>query len=248
MCLICSSVYIANDLIDVERDRKHPRKKLRPIASGEITPATAKANALVCLVLGLALQISLPNSAYIIGLLYLGIQGLYNRYLKQLPVVDVFVIASGFLLRVIVGALASESKISGWILLCTGCLALLLGFGKRKAELQNQGAGDQRESLRGYSIQLLNSFVTFAAAASVLSYGVYAIESPTARQYPLLIATVPIVAYAICRYLYLIFSSEEAEEPESAVLGDAHLLACFVLYISTVGIAQTGVTLNFLGQ
>lgn len=248
LCLISSTVYIVNDILDVERDRVHPVKKKRPIAAGQISVQTAWILAAVCFLGGVGISIPLGKS-WLAGIgLYFLLQVGYNLYFKRQAILDVFVLAFGFVLRAAVGAMPIGASISGWLLFCTGALALLLGFSKRRNEFLMQSGEQSRPALANYNIQLLNSMVIFAASIAAMSYGVYAIESRTGRDNPALILTTPFVIYGIARYVYLTFALDEGGEPENLVFGDPHMLVAIVLFVATAFFALTGVSLPFIGD
>lgn len=248
MSLISSGTYIFNDLSDVEKDRQHPIKKNRPIASGKISKSFALGAGIFCLVFGLGLGLAVSVSTLSCLLSYLGIQIVYNLFLRNISIADVASIASGFVVRVILGAVAIDALLSGWILLCTATLALMLGFGKRRHEfhLKKASGFDTRSSLASYNGASLDMLVLFSSAIAAMSYGVYSIESPTARSYPGLILTTPFVLYAICRYLVIVFADGESGEPESIVLKDKQLLICFAGFLISAIAALKGFHLEFL--
>jgi 4-hydroxybenzoate polyprenyltransferase len=246
--LVSSATYIFNDLVDAERDRLHPKKRLRPIAAGEVSRALAAVIALICLAAGLAIAFAVrPQTLYVIGA-YLLLQGLYNGALKRMPVADVFVISLGFVLRAVLGAVAINVQISGWLLFCTGALALLLGFGKRRHEfiLQGEDRSLSRESLGTYTRHTLDAFCLISAAGAALCYGVYSIESPTAQKYPGLILTSLFVFYGIYRYVFVIFNQGEGEEPETLLFRDPHIVFSVVLFILAAMLAMSGVRVPVL--
>lgn len=251
MCLASSATYIANDIFDIEKDRQHPKKKLRPIPSGKISVPLAWCISGLLLVSSLALgTISNPNVVICLGC-YLLLQVAYNIKLRNVTIADVGCIAAGFVLRVIIGAVAIDVQVSGWILLCTATLALMLGFGKRRHEfhLQGEDRAMTRKSLAGYSATALDMLVLMSAACAVMTYSVYSIESITAKQYPSLILTTPFVMYGICRYIVLVFGNQTEDdtgEPESMVLRDPHLIATFVGFALSAVMALSKVQLPFL--
>lgn len=250
MCLVSSATYVANDVFDVEKDRQHPMKKNRPIASGRIPVPMAIALSCGLIVASLiAGYLANPNTLYCLGT-YILVQVLYNLGLRNKSVVDVGCIAAGFVIRVIIGAVAISSGVSGWILLCTATLSLMLGFGKRRHEFILQGANKEssRKSLAEYSRTALDMLVAMSATCAAMTYSVYSIESPTARIYPALILTTPWVIYGICRYLVLVFGEGETGEPENLVLADKHLIAVFVGYLVCAILALNRVALPFLIQ
>jgi 4-hydroxybenzoate polyprenyltransferase len=248
MCLVSSATYIFNDLFDAERDKRHPIKSMRPIASGQVQKGMALALAMVLLVAGLGIAALLNMASLIILIVYLALQAIYNGGLKRVPIADVFLISIGFILRAALGAAALEVRISSWLLFCTGALALLLGFAKRRNEfiMQGEDRAASRESLGGYNRQVLDAMVIMFAAGAALCYGIYAIESETARRHPALILTTVFVFYGICRYVYLVFASDEGGEPESLFLRDPHLIGSVALFIATSVVAMSGLRMPLL--
>lgn len=247
MCLVSSATYIANDLADIDRDRAHPVKKNRPLASGAVPKSVAIGLAPILGIgaVAVAFLVNASTVALVVG--YALLQVAYNFAFKRVPVADVFAISLGFVLRAIVGAAAIAVGISGWLLFCTGALALLLGFGKRRHELTLAGGeSTTRESLRGYSEQTLNSLLVVSAGSAAMCYGVYSIESPTAHRFPALILTSPFVFYGIYRYLYLIFERGEGGEPESLLFGDPHIWVSIVFFVVAAGVAVSGAHVPFL--
>jgi 4-hydroxybenzoate polyprenyltransferase len=248
MCAASSATYIANDVQDAARDRLHPKKRHRPIAAGLVSPRSAAAVAVLLIAGALAVGIYLGPLATTILVLYLVLQVLYNVGLKAVPVADVYLIATGFVLRAALGAAAIHVVVSGWLLFCTGALALMLGFGKRRNEfiLQGEERAATRQSLVHYNRHALDALVVMFATAAALCYGVYTLESQTARAFPALIMTAPIVFYGVTRYVVLIFTMDEGGEPEDLLFRDPHLVATIVLFVLTAGIAMSGVRLPLL--
>jgi 4-hydroxybenzoate polyprenyltransferase len=247
MCFASSATYLVNDIYDIEKDRSHPVKKNRPIASGRISVGFASALAGILFVLSLVLGY-ISNVNVIFGLLaYLGLQVVYNMILRNISVADVACIALGFVIRVVIGAIAINEPVSGWILLCTATLALMLGFGKRRHEFILMGSqSTSRKSLAEYSLQALDMLVSFSATCAALTYSVYSIESVTANKYPGLILTTPFVIYGIARYIVIVFGSGESGEPESLVLKDKQLITIFIGYGLAAMIALAKLPLPFL--
>jgi 4-hydroxybenzoate polyprenyltransferase len=222
-CLISSAVYIFNDLLDVEADRRHPVKKNRPIASGRL-PVTAAITAgsilsLLSIVLGflLAWQFSLTILVYFFMMLA------YSRWLKHIPILDVLILAAGFVLRVHAGTtLITVERFSPWLYVLMTLLALYLGFGKRRAELALL-AGDatnHRKVLDGYTIPLLDQFITIVSGTTIVAYSLYTFFRPETPGNHALMLTIPFVIYAIFRYLYLIQVRQIGGEPEEILLSD----------------------------
>lgn len=242
LCFFSSSVYALNDVLDAESDRAHPTKRNRPIAARELSSTQGVMVSIIVLTVGTLLGAFVgPN--FVAGLFgYLLLQMLYNFWLKSVPVVDVMVISTGFVLRAALGAVAITAYISGWLLFCTGMLALLLATAKRRHEFRLQGddRGASRSALLGYSQASLDSMVVFSAAVAAIAYGIYAIESDTARLYPSLILTVPFVLFGVLRYMFLTFAKEEGGEPESVLLTDWQILAAVVLFLVAAFYALSG--------
>ncbi len=241
MCLASSAVYIVNDIRDIERDRRHPRKQKRPLASGKVKVGTAWIIAALCLAAALALAALLNMASLAIISGYLLLQIAYNAKLKHVPVADVYCIAVGFVLRAVLGAAAITVHISGWLLFCTGALALLLGFSKRRNEfLTVEDAPATRESLAKYTKASLDVFVAIFACAAAICYGIYCIESETAQKYPGLILTSLFVFYGISRYVLIVFSYDEGGEPETLLYKDKHILLSVILFILASILAISG--------
>lgn len=247
MCLISSAVYIANDIRDIKRDQLHPRKRNRPLASGKVKVSHAWGIAFVCFSAAIALAAFLnQNTLAIIGG-YLVLQIAYNLKLKHVAVADVFCIAIGFVLRAVLGAAAINVGISAWLLFCTGALALLLGFSKRRNEfLTVNDASSTRESLAKYTKASLDIFVAIYACASAICYGIYCIESETAQKYPGLILTSLFVFYGIARYVMIVFSYDEGGEPETLLYKDKHILLSVILFILTSILAISGFEISLI--
>lgn len=222
-CLISSVVYLVNDIADIESDRQHPVKKSRPLPSGTlpIRVAWAAAAILVIITLPLAYWLSPGFSAVLAA--YLIINLAYSKWLKHVPILDVFIIASGFVLRVEAGViLIVVERFSPWLYIVTTLGALYLGFGKRRAELTllEKGAGSHRKVLEGYSIPLLDQYITIVSAATILSYSLYTFSAPNLPANHSMMLTIPFVAYIIFRYLYLIQMTQNAGAPEEVLLTD----------------------------
>ncbi len=211
------AVYLLNDLLDLERDRQHPKKRhTRPLAAGQVSISAARlllGAAYVVLVGGLW---AWPAVAGPIAL-YLGINAAYSARLKRIPVVDLFCIASGFLLRVYAGARGIDVPLSSWMLITTLCLALYLAAIKRRQELMTQGA-DGRRVLQSYTVPLLDRYAEMSGVAALLFYGLYIIEVK-----PELAITIPFVLFGLFRYWYLVEREGGGESPTDAVWSDLPL-------------------------
>lgn len=248
MCLVSSATYALNDVADDKRDRLHPKKKDRPVASGQVSVTGAVALAIVLLAAGLALAWWVQMAVLIGAAIYLGIQAIYNVGFKSLPVLDVFTLSSGFVLRAIIGAAAINVQVSVWLLLCTGALALLLGFAKRRSEfvLMGDDRGESRPALHGYSIRALDGLVLISGCCAAITFGMYVVESETAKKFPALILTAPIVLFGIYRYLFLVFSNDEGGEPENLVFGDPQMIGTLIAFLAAAFYAMGGAELPFV--
>lgn len=236
-CCVSSGIYLVNDVRDVEADRAHPVKCRRPLAAGEIGLRTALAAAAALLAAGLAGSLWLP--AGFTGVLggYALMQFVYTFALKRIPYVDVFVIATGFVLRAIAGALALSVRISPWLLLCTFLLALFLALCKRRHEkILLEGVGAQhREALAGYDRHLLDIQIGVIASSTLVSYAMYTLSEETVRRFGTngLGLTIPFVVFGIFRYLELVYRHDEGGRPEKVMLTDKVLIATVACYLLT---------------
>ncbi len=230
-CLASSSGYIVNDLLDAAVDRRHPVKRFRPIASGEVRTGAAAwlAVALAVAALGLAAAINGPFAiaiaAYIALVLFYSITG------KHIVILDTMLVAVGFVLRAVGGALAIQVPSSDWFVLCTFFAALFLALCKRRAEMiaRDGGSSGHRAVIGEYSEAGLAAYMTTAIAATVISYSLYAIGS--ARMYPLLPVTVPIVLFAVFRYHHLVETAGLGEQPEEVFLRDRAFQVCVLAFV-----------------
>jgi 4-hydroxybenzoate polyprenyltransferase len=239
-CLGSGAIYIINDITDREKDRLHPVKRNRPIASGELKPGVAGGWALGLIVLSTALAFYLGASFLTVFLIFLGLNVAYSFKLKQIMGLDVLLIAVGFVLRAIAGVevlvpAQPDIEISPWLLVCTLFLALFLGLGKRRAELAQleQDAERHRKSLANYSLPLLNQMIAMVSAATVISYSIYTISPATVQKFHTqnLVYTIPFVVYGLWRYLYLVFEKEGGGNPSEVLLTDVPLLVNVVLWV-----------------
>ncbi len=223
-CAASSAAYLVNDLQDVAADRLHPIKRKRPIARGELPTRTAVALASALAVAAVALAASLGAASLACLAAFVALQAAYTLRLKHIVLVDVLVIAALFVIRAIAGAVAVEVRISPWLLVCTGLLALFLALGKRRAELVLVGVERTpgRPVLEGYSLALVDRLLAVVACTTIVAYTLYTV---TARDSYALVATVPLVVFGLFRYLYLLHRHDDAgEEPENILLGDLPIL------------------------
>ena len=249
MGLVSSATYVFNDLVDAPKDRVHPTKRKRPLASGEAKVAPAAVLGAGCAIAGLVIGYLTRPAVLDYLLVYVGLQVVYNLGVRSVPVADVFLVSLGFVLRAGLGAAALNVSISGWLLFCTMALALLLSLGKRRHEfiLMGEDRAVSRAGLSGYTREALDALLLMSACCSALSYGVYAIKSATARQHPALIVTALFVFYGVARYVYLVFAKDEGGEPDALLIGDAHLLISVILFVVAVALAFRGLQIPIIG-
>ncbi|MEM9383264.1 MAG: decaprenyl-phosphate phosphoribosyltransferase [Planctomycetota bacterium] len=227
-CLGASAIYLVNDIVDVESDRKHPEKSKRPIAAGEVSIPAARGMSVVCVVgaLGLAHLATPPggDSVMLVVGLYMVSNLLYSLRLKQIAIVDAFLIALGFMLRVIAGAYAAAAPISHWLLLATLFLALFLAFCKRRAEMDLLGtdAASHRKNLGQYTPEFLDQATGVLAACAIITYAMYTVDEETAAKFGEnnhLVWTVPFVVFGLFRYLLIVTRKEGGGSPTRMLLG-----------------------------
>jgi 4-hydroxybenzoate polyprenyltransferase len=232
-CLISSSVYIFNDLADIEADRQHPEKKNRPIPSGKLPVQIAwiACLILVAFTLGTGYWLA-PRFAYVIGLYFL-INVAYSKWLKHIPIVDVLIISTGFVLRVGAGVtLIHVERFSPWLYVVMTLLSLFLGFGKRRAELAllMHGAGTHRKVLDGYTLPLLDQYIMIVSGTTIVAYSLYTFSAPNVPENHSMMLTIPFVVYMIFRYLYLIEVKHAGGAPEEVLLSDRPFQIAMVLW------------------
>jgi 4-hydroxybenzoate polyprenyltransferase len=245
-CLISSAVYIINDLVDMEKDRRHPTKRYRPLPAGELNPIVAMGAAvlipLVCI--PAALLFNLAMGLVLLG--YFVLQLFYSFYLKDVVILDVMTIAAGFVLRVVSGVVVIDvERFSPWMYVCMTLLALFLGFGKRRHELftLRGDANTHRASLEHYSLELIDQMSVVVISAAIMAYSLYTFSAPNLPRLdgqPLMMLTIPFVLYGIFRYQYLIHVKKEGGTPEEIVLQDIPLIVDLLLYGITVVILMYG--------
>lgn len=227
-CLASSAAYSLNDALDAEEDRRHPRKRLRPVASGLISPRQAVASAALLAGAAVALGLMVSPPVGLIVLLYLSVNLLYSFALKHTVLLDIMAIASGFVLRAVGGAVAIGVEMSLWFLVCVPLLSLLLAVGKRRHELLTiEDAADHRGVLNDYPAQLLDQLIAVLSAAVIMAYFLYAMDST--KPY-LFMLTSPMVIYGMFRYLYLVYRQAENGSPEELMFKDAPLLVAVALW------------------
>ena len=236
-CLVSGGVYLLNDLIDVEKDREHPRKKDRPIASGRLSPKVALVASILLLVAGVTAGYLLASMLGHLLVLYVLIQIGYSTVLRRVVLIDVFCIASGFVIRVLGGAAVLDLFLSSWLILTTIFLSLFLAFCKRRAEvvlLEGRG-GKHRATLREYEPAFLDQLISVTTASVVLCYSLYTLDARTVLEFHTrdLVYTVPFVIFGIFRYLFLVHRKDGGGSPVRSLMGDAPMLVNAVLWAAT---------------
>ena len=240
-CAAASAIYLVNDVADYERDRLHPKKKRRPIASGLVARRTALLMSAGLAPLGLGLAWSLNHRTGAVVTAYTVVNVLYSFGFKHLVLLDVFVIATGFLLRVIAGAFAIDVGVSPWLLICTFFGALFLAFCKRRNELTTLGedAAAHRGNLAAYSTVYIDKMVSSLAGMTVMSYALYTIDPRVMARLGTdgLVLTVPLVLFGVFRYLYLVHQEGKGGSPTEVLLTDRSVQAItLLLMVSVVGL------------
>jgi len=232
--LVASSIYIFNDIIDLEFDRTHPEKKNRPLAAGLLSVYAAYAGAIVLALAGLIGALALDRVFFAILLSYLIINFAYTIKVKKMVILDIMCIASGFVLRVIAGTELAKVMPSDWLILCTIMLSLFLGFSKRRHELATTGtdALSHRKVLGDYSLSFLDQMIAVATACTVMSYALYTLSPQTVSRFGTrnLVFSIPFVIYGIYRYLYLIHQKNMGGNPTRELISDIPLLINALLW------------------
>ncbi len=231
-CVFSGSVYLMNDACDIELDKIHPLKRNRPIASGRLSVRAASVAFVFLMVIGLTCAFRLSTVFGIIGAAYLALQIAYSFGLKNIVLLDVMIVATGFVLRAVAGAEVLHVIISQWLLICTILFALFLGLAKRRAEIirLEENASNHRSSLEQYTVPFLDQLISITTATALMSYALYTFFSDTGKAHPLMMATLPFVIYGIFRYLFLIHDDAGADSPETLLLSDKPLLLDIVLW------------------
>jgi 4-hydroxybenzoate polyprenyltransferase len=240
-CLLSGSIYLVNDVLDYEEDRVHPKKSRRPIAAGLIRRGTAAGMAVFFAAVSLAGAFVLSPGFFIVGAVYFVLQIAYSIKLKHVVILDVFIVASGFVLRVMAGGIVIHVPLSSWLLICTTLLALFIAMSKRRHELVllEENASIHRPILKEYSAYLLDQMISVVTASTVIAYCLYTVSEDTVKKFGTsdLIYTTPFVLYGIFRYLYLVHKKGEGGSPEELILKDKPLAITVLLWIVTaVGI------------
>jgi 4-hydroxybenzoate polyprenyltransferase len=247
-CLAASSVYVFNDVADRERDRLHPKKKDRPIASGAVPVRSALILSAVLFLASVAVCAILGLPSVLIVLAYIAMNVAYSLLLKKQTFIDVMIIATGFLLRVVAGAIAINVELSSWMLLTTFFLSLFLGFGKRRKEV-TEGSNRHRAVFQDYTVELLNSLIIISASLTIITYSLYVVTSKAMIDLgrDKFIATIPFVVFGVFRYMFLIYRHNNGGDPAEVLLKDKVLLIDIALWVCLI-FALLGYTLLTGGQ
>ncbi|MFQ5614574.1 MAG: decaprenyl-phosphate phosphoribosyltransferase [Anaerolineae bacterium] len=236
LCLISGTVYVINDLVDLEKDRLHPKKRNRPLASGQISKGAAIVAAVIlpAVVLPLGFWLSVGFGLILFG--YLGLQIAYSFYLKNVVIVDVLAVAAGFVLRVGAGvSLITVVRFSPWLYVCTTLLALFLVLGKRRQELVLMGDNNNTRSiLEHYNRPFLDQMISIVTASTVMAYSLYTFSAEGLPQNHLMMLTIPFVIYGIFRWLYVIHVQGNGGAPDEVVLQDRPLQISLILWAGAV--------------
>lgn len=237
-CFLSSAIYIINDIKDLESDRKHPQKKFRPIASGEIGIPLALGIAVVLSIVSIFTAFYLDFSFALVACTYFALMILYAYLLRDLVILDVFSIAAGFVLRAIAGVVVISVELSPWLVICTILLSLFIALGKRRHELVTlaETAVEHRKILDEYNPQLLDQLISAVAGSTVMAYALYTLWPETVAKFGTrnLVYSVPFVLYGIFRYLYLIYQKEKGGKPEEILLTDIPLMINILLWIGSI--------------
>ncbi len=235
-CLVTSSIYLINDVVDLDADRKHPHKKKRPIASGALPIPVAIGAAVVFLVSALFLGYLLSPIFAIVCAIYAGLNLSYSVWLKHQPIIDVMVLAGFYVLRVGAGvALIDVQRFSPWLYVFTTFLALFLGIGKRRAEILGSKPGDHsRRVLEGYTASFLDHLLIIVLCLAILTYSLYTFSAPNLPENDVMMLTIPFVIYGFFRYLYLVQVRNIGEAPEDVLFSDRPIQADLLLWGASI--------------
>ena len=235
-CLLSSATYLINDLIDAPQDRLHPLKRYRPIAAGRISPRQAALTSAGMFIIGIGLSFLLEPWFGVVVLVYLTLTLSYSIKLKQVEVIDVLVLSTGYVIRAVGGAVAIQVPISLWLYAVTSLGAMLIGFGKRHGEMAGaEGtASQQRHVLKDYSMTLLNRLIALVAGGIFITYVAYTLTASNLPDNRTMAVTVPIMAYGMYRYLHLLYHYNAGETPEEMFLSDRPLMATVFLWLTTM--------------
>lgn len=238
-CLVASSIYVINDIFDADKDRHHREKKNRPIASGKVSIVQASILSVILFTLSLLVGFEINSHFVIIIIIYLIINILYSFRLKSYAIIDVMLIAFGFVLRVMAGSIAIGVITSHWLLLCTFFIALLFAFGKRKIEMHELGQGDRnnhRKSILEYTDGFIDQMLALSAGISVVFYSLYTIDLETVQRFGSdnLIYTTPVAVFGAFRYFHLLYNKKTGGDPVKIFMKDRQIVGAIIIWILMV--------------
>lgn len=236
-CLTSSAVYLINDVVDIEKDRQHPTKRLRPLPSGQLKPSVAIAAAVLIPLVTLPLSFLLDLHFGFVALAYLLTMIVYSFVLKNIVILDLLTVAAGFVLRVAAGAIVVDvERFSPWLYICATLVALFIGISRRRHELVllAENANEHRASLSEYSLPLLDEMISVVASATVIAYSLYTFSAPNLPPNHAMMLTIPFVLYGIFRYLYLIHVKNKGGTPEEIFLSDLPIIIALGLWALAV--------------
>jgi 4-hydroxybenzoate polyprenyltransferase len=244
-CALSSAGYLLNDVVDIEADRNHPTKRLRPIAAGQVPVTIAFGLGVVLVLIGLAGTFVISVLLGLLALAYALLTAVYSTTLKHIVLLDIFGIAGGFVLRAAAGAVAIDVPISPWLYIATLLGALLIALGKRRTELETLGveaAVGHRRNLEAYSIELIDQLILVISSAVLMTYALYTFSAENLPKSHSMMMTIPVVMYGMFRYLFLIREGDVGGAPEELLFRDRPLLIAVVVW------AVLAVTLLYLGR
>jgi 4-hydroxybenzoate polyprenyltransferase len=231
-CLMSSAVYLINDVVDIEKDRQHPTKRLRPLPSGQLKPSVAIAAGVLIPLVTLPLSFLLNLYFGFVALAYFLTMTVYSFVFKNIVILDVLTVAAGFVLRAVAGAVVISVPISPWLYVCTTLVALFIGFGRRRHELilLAENANEHRASLNEYSLPLLDQMTAVVTSATIIAYSLYTFSAPNLPPNHAMMLTIPFVLYGLFRYLYLIHVENKGGTPEEIFLSDLPMMIALGLW------------------
>ena len=234
-CLLASSTYLINDILDMNADRLHYKKFSRPIATGDLRRSTALAMASILVGLGMGVALTLNWQFAVLAAGYLATTLSYSLGLKRIVIIDVMTLSAGYIMRAAAGALVIGVPISPWLYIMTGLVALLIGFGKRRNELvllqKTDYSFEQREVLKDYSVPLLDQLIPFVGSATLVAYILYSVSAPGLPSGHSMLATIPPVGYGLARYLYLVYHTKLGDMPDETLLSDRPLILATCIWV-----------------
>jgi len=235
-CLLSSAVYLINDVVDIEKDRQHPSKRLRPLPSGQLRPSVAIAAGVLIPLVALPLSFLLDFYFGLVALAYLLTMTVYSFVFKNIVILDVLTVAAGFVLRAVAGAVVISVPISPWLYVCTTLLALFIGISRRRHELilLAENANEHRASLNEYNLPLLDQMIAVVTSATIIAYSLYTFSAPNLPKNHAMMLTIPFVIYGLFRYLYLIHVRGEGGTPEEIFLSDLPMIIALGLWALAV--------------